>query len=100
MNDLNGTWARLLPVVATIVAGIWLTSEGVHGGPSAIGLLGGFLTAAGYMALMTVGAITLERALHPGTDWLAVVEEEPLAVALLWGAALISFALVAAVAIP
>ncbi|MCS3859041.1 hypothetical protein GGP89_002433 [Salinibacter ruber] len=52
------------------------------------------------MALMTVGAITLERALHPGTDWLAVVEEDPKAVALLWGAALISFALVAAVAIP
>jgi hypothetical protein len=38
--------------------------------------------------------------LHPGTDWLAVVEEDPKAVALLWGAALISFALVAAVAIP
>lgn len=97
---MKNPWTRLIPIIAAIVGGIWLTAGGVHTGADALGLLGGFLTAAGYMALMVIGMVALERTLHPGVQWLDVIEEDPKALALFWGAALISFALVTAIAIP
>jgi hypothetical protein len=63
-------------------------------------MLGGFATAAAYMALVILLGKAVERCLHPGTDWLSVIEEKPVALAVLCGAALIAFAIVAVVSVP
>jgi len=90
---------RILGASLAIILGLWLTSSGVHE-VSIAALTGGYVTAAGYMLLVSVALIAVERTLHPGVDWLTLVEEDPRAVATVLAGALIAFALITAYAVP
>jgi hypothetical protein len=90
---------RFLALLVLISAAIYLTASGVHE-VSYLALAGGYATAAGYMLLVGGGLLALERTLHPGEDWLSIVEEDPIAVAIVLAGTLISFALITAYAVP